>query len=206
MSRNLLVLVLLVSSWGHSSGNFWEKLRDRKVQNRLAQIARCAIVAVVKGKSFNPKHLPSSLDISIRAGCFVTIEVNGKLRGCKGTLFPTQTNLVAEIIQASVGACYDERFRPLKPTELEKLSISITVVRDLKPLGDIFSLRPEHGLVVKRGDKIGIVLPYEGKDPLVRLDWAKRKAGLKEGETFEMWLIECIRWQAIFDRMAQPSR
>lgn len=206
MSRNLLALVLLVSSWGHSGGNFWEKLRERKVQNHLAQVAYYAVVAVVEGKPFNPKNLASSLDIPIQAGCFVTIEVNGELRGCKGTLFPTQTNLIAEIIQASVGACYDERFRPLKPTELKKLSISITVVRDLKPLGDIFSLRPEHGLVVKRGDKIGIVLPYEGKDPLVRLDWAKRKAGLKEGEPFEMWLIECLRWQASFDRVAQLSR
>lgn len=200
MNRKLLILLLLASGWARSDDDPWGKLHDRKVQNQLAQIVYSVIAARVKGKPVNPTNFAPNLSISVRAGCFVTIETNGKLRGCMGTLFPTRPNLVEELVQAAIGACHDRRFLPLKPNELSKLSISITVVRNLKALDDIFSLRPEHGLVVKRGEKIGVVLPYEGRDPLVRLSWAKRKAGLREGEPFEMWQLEGIRWQVSFNR------
>lgn len=206
MNRKLLVLVLLASGWAQGDDNLWNKLRSLKVQTQLGQIAYDAIAATVQGKPINPKDSASRFDISIRAGCFVTIEIRGKLRGCMGTLFPTQPNLIAELVQAAIVACHDKRFRPLKPNELHNLSISITVVRNLKPLDDISSLLPEHGLVVKRGDRFGIVLPYEGKDPFVRLEWAKRKVGLKEGEPFEVWRLEGLRWQVSFDRGAQLSQ
>ncbi|MFA4015557.1 MAG: hypothetical protein RUDDFDWM_000644 [Candidatus Fervidibacterota bacterium] len=197
-----LMLVLLSTNLRHAEEGDWEKLHDRKVQNQLAQLAYSAIVATVKDKGADlPK--PTNTNIRIRAGCFVTIETkerNGTLtlRGCRGTLFPTQRSLADEIIRASIHACRDKRFRPLKVNELSRLIVSITVVQKLTPLDNIYALSPEHGLVVRRGEKVGVVLPYEGKDPLVRLEWAMRKAGLSKNENFEMWLMKAIRWRVSF--------
>jgi len=200
-----IISVLLSASLGQDEEGDWNKLHDRKFQNRLAQLAYNVIAATVKGKEIGLPKTTSNTNIRIRAGCFVTIETKERngvltLRGCRGTLFPTQRSLVDELTQASIHACRDERFRPLKPNDLSRLVISITVVQKLTPLDNIHALSPEHGLVVKRGEKIGIVLPYEGRDPLVRLDWAKRKAGLSENENFEMWLMKAIRWSVSFVR------
>lgn len=59
MSRSLLVLMLMVSGWMQSNDKSWDKLRDRKVQTQLTQIAYHAIVATVQGKQFNPKNFAS---------------------------------------------------------------------------------------------------------------------------------------------------
>lgn len=42
------------------------------------------------------------------------------------------------------------------------------------------------------GEVKDFATPKEGKDPLVRLEWGKKKAGLNNGEPFEMWRLEGV--------------
>lgn len=58
------------------------------------------------------------------------------------------------------------------------MSVTVTVVDRLEPLSAISDLAPADGLVLRAGSKVGIVLPWEGKDPKIRLGWAYKKAGL----------------------------
>ncbi|HHX51573.1 MAG TPA: AmmeMemoRadiSam system protein B, partial [Clostridia bacterium] len=68
-------------------------------------------------------------DLPLRAGTFVTLKKHGQLRGCIGTIEPTQPTLAGEIIsnavQAGVG---DPRFSPVTAEELEELTISVDVL------------------------------------------------------------------------------
>jgi AMMECR1 domain-containing protein len=200
-----MVVIGIKGGWGQVAEKDWRLLEEPSIQHHLARLAYAVIVATVcpNAKSFCsptfyrltlPKGVLASLS-SLRAGCFVTIERGAKVRGCRGTLQPTQPNLVEEIVRAAMAACHDRRYPPITPAELPHLSISITVVKGLTPLDDIRTLRPDEGLVVRRGEKVGIVLPYEGKDPMVRLAWGKRKARLQEDAPCAIWRLSCVRWK-----------
>ena len=64
-----------------------------------------------------------------RAGAFVSLKVQGKLRGCIGTIEPTQPNTAAEIIRSAIiAANEDPRFMPVTETELPDLIYSVDVL------------------------------------------------------------------------------
>jgi AMMECR1 domain-containing protein len=84
---------------------------------------------------------------------------------------------------ARSAAAFDPRYRPLTRDDLRDFLVTVTIIERLEPMekSAIGSLTPEHGLVLKTtGGKTGVVLPFEGKDPKVRLTWAYRKAGVAE--------------------------
>jgi AMMECR1 domain-containing protein len=110
---------------------------------------------------------------------FVTIERKGRVLGCQGSLDLRHAQMAEEIETACVWAMRGVPVNQLKPDEI---LVTLTMVNRLEPLRDVRTLTMEHGLVLTKGSRTGIVLPFEGKEPLVRLGWAYRKAGLKAGE------------------------
>lgn len=63
-----------------------------------------------------------------QAACFVTLQKNGNLRGCIGTLQGYQP-LVADVAEhAHTAAFGDPRFPPLSEDELDKIEISVSVL------------------------------------------------------------------------------
>lgn len=144
---------------------------------RLVAIARAAVESEVRGAA------PPSIGFrSCARPVFVTIEVAGTVRGCRGDLTTRTQSLEEEVaLAARAAATHDPRYRPLSPAELSKFLVTVTVVSRTEPLGDVRSLTPEDGLILRSNGRTGIVLPWEGKDPLVRLDWAYRKAGVGRG-------------------------
>jgi len=49
--------------------------------------------------------------------------------------------------------------------------------------------------VLKSGAKVGVVLPWEGKDPKTRLAWAYRKAGVKPGTSVRLYKLKAERYR-----------
>jgi len=122
-------------------------------------VARESIVARLAGHALTP---PDVLDFPAASGVFVTIKVQGQLRGCLGTLECGQA-LLGDIGRcAGDAATVDRRFDPLAPEELPALSIEISV---LGPLEEIDPRREDaitigvHGLVIERGRHRGLLLP-----------------------------------------------
>jgi len=143
-------------------------------QQTLLRLARTAIEAEVQGGS-----LPRPEEVSSSRAVFVTIERHGRVRGCRGALTPRTRSLEEEIVQAArAAAAHDSRYRPLAREELATIQLTITLVHQLERLDAIESLRPSDGLVLKSGGRTGVVLPWEGRDPRVRLQWAYQKAGV----------------------------
>ena len=114
---------------------------------------------------------------------FVTIHVDGALRGCIGTLERRRSlwSVVGEM--AAAAATRDPRFPPIDVTDLQAMTVEISV---LSP--DIVIHRPEeieigrHGLDVRRDGARGLLLPQvaveHGFDREKFLAATCRKAGL----------------------------
>ena len=63
-----------------------------------------------------------SKELQREAGVFVTLKKDGDLRGCIGTIRPTQKNIAAEVQKNAISAAeHDPRFPALKENELKTI-------------------------------------------------------------------------------------
>jgi MEMO1 family protein len=121
---------------------------------------------------------------------FVTLSLNGQLRGCIGSLVAHQP-LVADVVNNAVKAGFsDPRFPPVTAAELEQCEIEIAVLS--RSVAMTFSseqdlltqLSPgEDGLILIEGDRRSTFLPKVWDSlptPELFLNNLKRKAGLPE--------------------------
>lgn len=95
----------------------------------LLHLARQTIQRVVRGMSPpepGPEEVPESL--AAPRGCFVTLSREGQLRGCIGSIFPEEPLYLAVISRATAAALYDRRFPPVRPDELERIKIEVSVL------------------------------------------------------------------------------
>ncbi|MFW5913510.1 MAG: AmmeMemoRadiSam system protein A [Bacillota bacterium] len=136
-----------------------------------------------------PRSLPSSMK-SEKAGAFVTLKKNGKLRGCIGTLEPTQPSIAEEIRRNAVAAAvHDPRFPPLTKEELKDLSISVDVLGQAEKVESQSELDPKtYGVIVELPPRKGVLLPdLEGIDtPDKQLSIALRKANIHPKEAYDV--------------------
>jgi MEMO1 family protein len=131
-------------------------------------------------------------------GVFVTIERRGQVVGCRGTLTPRFASLEQELVTAACSAAaHDPRYRPLQPTELTDFQVTITLIQRLEPLPPeaLATLLPDEGLVLSSGTKTGVVLPWEGRDPQTRLEWAYKKAGVARGSAVRLQKMQATRFR-----------
>lgn len=132
-----------------------------------------------------PSGLPDDL-LSARAGVFVSLHEMGELRGCIGTIAPTQDNLALEIIRCGVLACSDDpRFPPVAEDELAFLEYSVDVLEEPEQINSLDQLDVlEYGVIVTLGWRRGLLLPnLEGIDSVEQqVAIAKRKAGIPSAE------------------------
>lgn len=115
--------------------------------------------------------------------CFVTIKTaDGDLRGCIGTILPTQPSLAREIMTNAVSAATcDPRFPPMRAEELPPAVFSVDVLGQPEPVCGLDQLDPARwGVILTRGRHRGLLLPdLEGVDTVEKqIGIAARKAGL----------------------------
>jgi len=143
----------------------------------LIKLAKSAILSEVLGKP-----LPKISTHTAPHAVFVTIERNGSVVGCRGDLKPRFSSLEEEVVTAARGAAsHDPRYRPLSKPDLDRFLVTVTIVERTERIENVDALSPSDGLVLECGNHKGIVLPWEGKDPNVRLQWAYKKAGVANG-------------------------
>lgn len=163
------------------------------------QLARQSIIYYLKNKKRLP--LPDNLPPELtekRAGVFVSLKKNGKLRGCIGTFLPTQDNIALEIIENAISAAFhDPRFSPVTLNEVDKLTISVDILTAPEEVKDISELDPKkYGIIVSHGYKKGLLLPdLEGVDTVEQqIDIARQKAGIYFNEDFKIERFEVKRY------------
>jgi AmmeMemoRadiSam system protein A len=99
-------------------------------------------------------------------GTFVTLKINGRLRGCIGNLTATEP-LAKGIRQNAINAAFhDPRFAPLTDQELERVEIEVSILSEPQPLkyqdGEdlLAKLRPNvDGVIIRMGPASATFLP-----------------------------------------------
>jgi AmmeMemoRadiSam system protein A len=157
---------------------------SEKEKGLLLQLARNAIQTTVqKGRKLPMVESLSPL-LREKRGVFVTLWMEGELRGCIG--FPYPVKPLAEAVQkASVSAALqDPRFPPVQVEELSQIEIEISVLTPPKTIEPDQIKVGIHGLIVSRGNRSGLLLPQVaieyGWDSETFLSQTCVKAGLPQ--------------------------
>ncbi|MBL7961145.1 AmmeMemoRadiSam system protein A [bacterium] len=128
----------------------------------LLDIARQSIISSVKGVPVPDleENYSISPTLEMKAGAFVTIEIDQRLRGCVGFIQSNEP-LAETVSKAAVSAAlHDNRFNPLTVGELGNIEIEISVLSPMKKVKDVESIIPgQHGLLIESGFHHGLLLP-----------------------------------------------
>lgn len=151
----------------------------------LLKVARESIEAAAARQAYRP---PKAEDPELLrpAAVFVTLNKEGQLRGCIGTIEAMQPMIEAVAELARSSATEDPRFPPVRPAEVAKLDIDISVLTPAQRVNDINEIEVgTHGLIIQDGHCRGLLLPQVatewGWDCEQFLDHCCLKAGLDKG-------------------------
>lgn len=132
-----------------------------------------------------------------RAGVFVSIHKEGRLRGCIGTFLPTRDCIAREIISNAVSAATrDPRFDPITPEELKWLEINVDVLSAPERISTLDQLDVRrYGVIVSSGSRRGLLLPdLDGVDTVEeQVAIARQKGGIRENEPVTLDRFEVVR-------------
>ena len=136
-----------------------------------------------------PEDLPAEMK-QRAAGTFVSLKKGGELRGCVGTIAPTERDIAHEIIANAIkAATSDPRFPSVDPEELGELTYAVDVLSQPEPCQREDLDPKRYGVIVEKDWKRGLLLPdLPGVDtPEEQLEIARRKAGIAEGASTQLY-------------------
>lgn len=163
---------------------------------RLARLSLETYVRTRRRLESLPDDLPQELT-GQTAGAFVSLHVSGRLRGCIGTIAPTQVNVAREIMENAVSAgTRDPRFPPVQVGELDELEYSVDVLGEPERVDSPAQLDPKkYGVIVSCGQRRGLLLPdLEGVDTVEQqIDIARQKGGIQAAEPYTLQRFRVVR-------------
>lgn len=138
-----------------------------KIENVLLKIAHDSIKNEFNKEVIIDSSLKEQFSIlNEQRACFVTLNLNGKLRGCIGSLLANRT-LFEDIIYNSRAAAFsDLRFDRLTQEEFENIEIEISILTPAKELiyNNLEDLKQKlipnkHGVILELNGKRATFLP-----------------------------------------------
>lgn len=163
---------------------------------RLARLSLETYVHTRRTLDKLPEGLPQELT-GHTAGAFVSLHIDGRLRGCIGTIAPTRENVAWEIVQNAVSAgIRDPRFPAVQAQELDDLEYSVDVLGAPEAVESAAQLDPrQYGVIVSCGQRRGLLLPdLEGVDTVEQqLDIARHKGGISPQEPYQIQRFRVVR-------------
>lgn len=137
--------------------------------------------------------------------CFVTIEKNGHLRGCIGSIVAHRP-LITDLVEHAKDAAFkDTRFSAVREEELPELKFAVSILTEPRKI--VFDneeqlmekiVPNEDGIIIRDGDFQAVYLPSvwaELPDKTEFMKSLKKKAGMDENhfsETFEAFKFHTI--------------
>jgi AmmeMemoRadiSam system protein A len=177
----------------------------------LLRLARTAVTTRLAGL---PTPEPPVMAARLREaqGAFVTVHLQGRLRGCIGVIQPREP-LWRVVLHCALAAGFeDPRFPPLEPREEPGLAFEISVLSPPRAVRDPSEIRiGSDGLVVTLGRRQGLLLAQvaveHGWDVTGFLRQTCHKAGLEEDAWMRGARIEAFESQVFSEkpRSAAPG-
>jgi len=151
----------------------------------LLRLARQTLLNHLSGDE-SSQHATESPALLQQRATFVTLRRRDtdELRGCRGEC-EARRPLVESVVRMAVAAAVnDPRFPPVTLSEVPDLTIEINALTPLKPIRETGVEVGKHGLMIVKGDHLGLLLP----EVPTRFRWGReeflkavcRKAGLPE--------------------------
>ncbi len=137
-----------------------------------------------------------------KKGVFVSLKINGDLRGCIGTTEPTTNSIAEEIINNSISAALnDPRFSPLRKEELMDIDISVDLLYPPEKTTFEELDSKKYGVIVSCGHRRGLLLPnLEGIDTADKqVAIAMEKGGIMPNENYSLERFKVERFKEIDD-------
>jgi AmmeMemoRadiSam system protein A len=182
---------------GCQTGSAEQKEFSSEERALLLKLAHEAIASVIEQRDIS--LVPPTPHMAEPRGAFTTLYHAGQLRGCVGYVLPV-ASLYRTVAETARAAAFDDtRFPPVTRTELPGLKVSLSVLSPLQPVRLEEIEIGRHGLLVKQGNRRGLLLPQvpveHGWDRETFLEQTCRKAGLpgnawQMGATIEVFTAE----------------
>ena len=160
-----------------------------------AQLA--SIVEVAMGRAWGqdspwPEKLDPIFDKPL--GVFVTLKKGEEVRGCMGSLKARKSSLREEIAaNLKAAMTQDPRHRKVEKEEVPGMEVYFTTAGKPQPVPRLNALSPVHdAILLKSGAKEAVVLPGEARTLRYLLAFAKAKAGVRRGETFQVYRLPVL--------------
>ena len=168
-------------------------------QHAFPRLARAAVEHFVRQGQLLAAPQPLPEEMQLRAGVFVSIHlVDGRLRGCIGTIQPLEDNLALEVVHNAIAAATrDPRFQPVALAELPALDYSVDVLGEAEQIIGPGGLDPtRYGVIVELGRRRGLLLPtIEGvNEAALQLSLVLDKAGILPSEDYALYRFEVKRY------------
>lgn len=157
-------------------------LLSQDEKSRLLSLAREAIISHITGSPAKVVEIMSE-NVTQQLGCFVTIKVDHKLRGCIGNLISDKPLYLLVQEMAVAAATKDPRFYPMKKMDLDNFELEISVLSPLHKIESSEEIQVGvHGIYLEKDSHRGVLLPQVaieyGWDRTVFLNQTCIKAGL----------------------------
>jgi len=172
-----------------------ESLLDGQDRAFLKELARQAVAAAALGQPPpDPVPLAAEMDVTLRPpltaprGAFVTLTMDGQLRGCIGYIEGIKPLYEAILDNARSAAVADPRFEPVSGPELAAIELEISALTPLNRVSgpqDIVIGR--HGVVLVKGGRRAVFLPQVATEQGWDLDTTLTHLALKAGLDPEGW-------------------
>jgi hypothetical protein len=152
----------------------------------LLTLARTVIDEALHGDALSElddMSLPQSPALRERRGAFVTLTIDGELRGCIGEILPRRP-LVRVVADHALSAAFeDPRFPPLTAAEWPSVRIEISALTPPHPVSSWHDIQiGRHGMTLSLHGRMAVFLPQvapeQGWDLETTLTYLSRKAGL----------------------------
>ncbi len=178
--KNRVVGYWAISIYNNDNRLQISKIEKDEILDKAQQSIKTYLKTGEKGKLIK-SALTGILDENM--GAFVTIYIEGELRGCIGGF--AQEKTLNEMVQnMAVSAARDTRFKNVKLNELDKMKLEISVLSPLKKIKSANEIElGKHGIFIQQELNSGTYLPQV----IEKTDWnveqflghcARDKAGI----------------------------
>ena len=190
---------------GYGSWFLYENARNDYIKSfysdYVIELVKNSISSVYSDQAYVPENIPQVFSQYVAS--FVTLKIDGQLRGCIGSIYPTKPLLLDIMDNAKNAAFYDPRFNPLTQDEFKQIDISVSLLSDIERIifkdeKDLLSKIYPNGLIISEREKRAVYLPVVWEqlpDREIFLNSLKEKAGLPPN--YFSKTIEAYKFSAI---------
>jgi AMMECR1 domain-containing protein/orotate phosphoribosyltransferase len=182
----------------------WHK--DENVCGPIAERARDLVLAELFDQQPATAELTSSLLAEGLDSCYLTVYIDGQLRGCMGS---KARELDRDLKTMAEAAVRDERFTDNAPTDPDAVAVSVSLLFNPLVIGQAtpeevvnYYRHGEQTLMAFQGEQFGLLLPFVAStwnlDPVSFAKAVLDKAKLSE-PPYNWCRFDCATWLAASD-------